>query len=200
MKQAEQALRRFQESNKTVVLDAQLRAGLEAAAQVRGQIAAAEVQLEVMRAFATESNPQVMQQKRQIEEMKRQLAQMQYSRGLDLPSESANPGQRRQEFYVPTAKVPELGIELARLTRDVKVQETVFTVLTQQYEQAKIAEARDTPTVQLLDKAVPAERKSKPKTRQNMAIAGALSLFVGIFLAFFLEYLERIRRQGAAAA
>jgi len=127
--------------------------------------------------------------------MKRQLAQMQYSRGLELPSESANPGQRRQEIYVPTAKVPELGMKLARLTRDVKVQETVFTVLTQQFEQAKIAKARDTPTVQLLDKAVPAERKSKPKTTLNMAIAGALSLFVGIFLAFFLEYLERIRKQ-----
>ena len=195
LKQAEETLRRFQESNKTVVLDAQMRAGLEAAALVKGQIAAAEVQLEVMRTFATENNPQVVQQKRQIEEMKRQLAQMQYSRGLELPSESANPGQRRQEIYVPTAKVPELAIELARLTRDVKVQETLFTVLTQQFEQAKIAEARDTPTVQVLDKAVPAERKSKPKTRQNMAIAGALSLFVGIFLAFFLEYLERIRKQ-----
>jgi uncharacterized protein involved in exopolysaccharide biosynthesis len=195
LKQAEETLRRFQESNKTVVLDAQMRAGLEAAALVKGQIAAAEVQLEVMRTFATENNPQVVQQKRQIEEMKRQLAQMQYSRGLELPSESANPGQRRQEIYVPTVKVPELGIALARLTRDVKVQETLFTVLTQQFEQAKIAEARDTPTVQVLDKAVPAERKSKPKTRQNMAIAGALSLFVGIFLAFFLEYLERIRKQ-----
>jgi uncharacterized protein involved in exopolysaccharide biosynthesis len=195
LKQAEEALRRFQESNKAVVLDAQMRAGLEAAAQVKGQIAGAEVQLEVMRTFATENNPQVVQQKRQIEEMKRQLAQMQYSRGLELPFESANPGQRRQEIYVPTVKVPELGIALARLTRDVKVQETLFTVLTQQFEQAKIAEARDTPMVQVLDKAVPAERKSKPKTRQNMAIAGALSLFVGVFLAFFLEYLERIRKQ-----
>jgi uncharacterized protein involved in exopolysaccharide biosynthesis len=199
LKQAEETLRRFQESNKTVVLDAQIRAGLEAAALVKGQIAAAEVQLEVMRTFATENNPQVVQQKRQIEEMKRQLAQMQYSRGLELPSESANPGQRRQEIYVPTVKVPELGIALARLTRDVKVQETLFTVLTQQFEQAKIAEARDTPTVQVLDKAVPAERKSKPKTRQNMAIAGALSLFVGIFLAFFLEYVERIKQQTTPA-
>jgi len=195
LRQAEESVRRFQENNKTVVLDAQLRAGLEAAAQARGQIAAAEVQLELMRSFATENNPQVIQQKKQIEEMKRQLAQMQYSRGLELPSESANPGQRRQEIYVPTAKVPELAIELARLTRDVKVQETLFTVLTQQYEQAKIAEARDTPIVQVLDRAVPAERKSKPKVRQNMAIAGMLSLFVGIFLAFFLEYFERMRVQ-----
>jgi len=73
-------------------------------------------------------------------------------------------------------------------------------LLTAQYEQAKIAEARDTPTVQVLDKAVPAERKSKPKTTLNMAIAGALSLFVGIFLAFFLEYVERIRKQQTASA
>jgi uncharacterized protein involved in exopolysaccharide biosynthesis len=56
------------------------------------------------------------------------------------------------------------------------------------------------PTVQLLDKAVPAERKSRPKTVLNMAIAGALSLFVGIFLAFFLEYVERIRKQEQTAA
>jgi uncharacterized protein involved in exopolysaccharide biosynthesis len=84
-------------------------------------------------------------------------------------------------------------MEYARLMREVKVQETVFTLLTQQFEQAKITEARDTPTVQLLDKAVPAERKSKPKAVLNMAIAGVLSLFIGIFLAFFLEYLNRVR-------
>jgi len=94
---------------------------------------------------------------------------------------------------VPFPKVPELGTELARLVRDVKVQETVYTLLTQQYEQAKIAEARDTPVVQVLDKAVPAERKSRPRPFLNTAIAGTLSLFVAIFLAFFLEYLERMR-------
>ena len=60
LRQAEESVRRFQESNKSIVLDAQLRAGLEAAAQVRGQIAAAEVQLELMRSFATENNPQVI--------------------------------------------------------------------------------------------------------------------------------------------
>jgi uncharacterized protein involved in exopolysaccharide biosynthesis len=84
--------------------------------------------------------------------------------------------------------------------REVKVQETVFSLLTGQYEQAKINEARDTASVQVLDRAVPAERKSKPSVRLNMAIAGALSLFVAIFLAFFLEYVTRIRKQEAAPA
>ena len=173
---------------------------IEEVARVKGQIVAAEAQLEFIRAFSTESNPQVLAQRRQVEEMKRHLAQMQYGQGMDLPSESKNPGQARKDFQVPFTKVPELGMELVRLARDVKVQETVYGLLTAQFEQAKINEARDMPTVQLLDKAVPAERKSKPSVRLNMTIAGTLSLFVGIILAFFLEYLERIRKQEGAAA
>ncbi len=79
-------------------------------------------------------------------------------------------------------------------------QETAYHLLTQQFEQTKIREARDLQAFLVLDKAVPAERKSKPKTTLNMAIAGALSLFVGIFLAFLLEYLKRVHRQEAARA
>jgi uncharacterized protein involved in exopolysaccharide biosynthesis len=200
LRRSEEALRRFQENNKAIVLQEQSRTAIDAAARARGEIAATEVQLEALRTYATEGNPQVVQLKRQIEEMKRQLSQMEYGRGMDLPSTSANPGQSRGEFHVPFSKVPELGMDLIRLTREVKTQETVFNLLTAQLEQAKISEARDTPTVQLLDKAVPAERKSKPNTSLNLAIAGALSLFIGIFLAFFLEYLDRIQMQESKPA
>jgi tyrosine-protein kinase Etk/Wzc len=194
LRQAEENLRRFQETNKAIVLTDQSKAAIEGAAQARGQIAASEVQLEAMRAFATENNPQVVQLRRQIAEMKRQLGQMEYGKGLELSAANPTGNQGRREFHVPFTKVPELGMELIRLTREVKVQETVFGLLTAQFEQAKIAEARDTPTVQVLDRAKPSERKSRPITTLNMAIAGALSLFIGIFLAFFLEYLERTRR------
>ena len=79
------------------------------------------------------------------------------------------------EIVVPFARVPRVGLDLARLTREAKVQQTVFELLTQQYEQAKIAEARDSPIVQVLDRAVPAEWKSKPKTTLNTALGGAIS-------------------------
>lgn len=200
LRAAEEALRRFQENRKAIVVQEQARSAIESAALVKGEIIAAEAQLEFLRTFATENNPQVLQQKRKVEEMKRQLALMQYGQGLDLPSESPNPGARRREFHVPFTSVPEVGMEYLRLAREVKVQETVYGLLTAQFEQAKINEARDTPTVQLLDKAVPAERKSRPKTVVNMAIAGAVSLFVGMFLAFFLEYVDRMRRPRAASA
>ncbi len=193
LRQAEETLRHFQEANRTVVLQEQSKGIIDSVARLRGEIIAAEVALESLRAYATENNPQVVQQKARVEELKRQLAQMQYSKGEELPSETKQPGQRRQEITLPVARVPELSMEYVRLMREVKIQETVFTLLTQQFEQAKIAEARDTPIVQLLDKAVPAERKSKPKTVVSMAIAGVLSLFVGVFLAFLLEYVDRMR-------
>jgi uncharacterized protein involved in exopolysaccharide biosynthesis len=195
LRQAEEAFRKYQESNKVIAVREQSKSAIEAAAGIKGQLAAAEVQLEVLRLSATETNPQVIQQKRQIDELKRQLAQTQYGRGIDLPAEGPNPGQTRREFHVPFAKVPELEMEFLRLTREVKVQEAVFATLTQSYEQAKIAEARDTPVVQLLDKAIPGEQPSKPRTRLNMAIAGALSLSLGVLLALFLDYLDRIGRR-----
>lgn len=199
LRQAEDALRRFQETHKAIGVQDQAREGILETSRLRGEVIAAEVILEALRGYGTENNLQVLQQKARVEELKRQLAQMQYSVGRDLPSETRQPGQGRQDFSIPAVKVPEISMEYGRLFREVKIQETVFGLLTQQFEQAKITEARDTPLVQLLDKAVPAERRSKPQIKLNMAIAGGVSLLVGVFLAFFLEYLERLRRLGRSA-
>jgi tyrosine-protein kinase Etk/Wzc len=200
LRRAEEALRQFQDKNKVIALQEQARGAVETTAQLKGEIMASEVQLEVMRKFATDANADVIKLKRRIEEMKRHLAQMQYGQGWVLPAENRNPGEPRSEIHIPFVQVPELGLELARLTRDVKVQETVYTFLTQQLEQAKIAEARDTPTVQTLDKAVPADRKSKPKIKLSMAIAGLTSLLAGILLAFFLEYLAGVKQSSLPQA
>ena len=102
-------------------------------------------------------------------------------------------GDMSNSMRLPATRVPQVGLELARLTRDVKLQETIYTLLTQQLEQAKISEAQDMPVVQVLDRAVPAIHKSKPKIKLNMALAGAVSLFLGVFLAFVLEYIQRQR-------
>jgi uncharacterized protein involved in exopolysaccharide biosynthesis len=102
-------------------------------------------------------------------------------------------GDMANSMRLPANRVPQVGLDLARLTRNLKAQEAIYISLTQQLEQAKISEAQDMPVVQALDPAVPAIHKSKPKIRQSMAFAGAVSLFVGIFLAFFLEYIQRQR-------
>jgi uncharacterized protein involved in exopolysaccharide biosynthesis len=176
------------------VLQEQTRGAIEAAARLKGEMMAAQVQLQVMRNFATDANPELVALRRRIEEMNRHLTQMQYGDG-----EARQPVDRgeRRDFTVPFARVPELGLELARLTREVKIQETLVTLLTQQVEQARITEAKDLPIVQVLDQAVPADRHSRPRLGLNLIISGATSLFCGIFLAFVVEYVQGTSRRSA---
>jgi uncharacterized protein involved in exopolysaccharide biosynthesis len=188
----EDGLRRFQERNRAVVLQEQTRGAIEAAARLKGEIIASEVQLQVMRQFATEANPEVLALRRRAEEMKRQLAQMEYGDGVPRPQ--AAPMGERRDFTVPFAKMPEVGLELARLMRDVKIQETLVTLLTQQLEQARISEAKDLPIVQVLDHAVPSERHVKPRVRVNLVVSAIASLLAGIGVALLLQ---RVRRPPA---
>ena len=188
----EQALRSFQERNRAIVLQEQTRGAIEAAARLKGEIMAAEVQLQVMRNFATESNPEVIVLKRRIDEMSRQLAQMQYGDGTSRLEASS---RERRDFSVPFVRVPEVGLELARLTRNVKVQETLVTLLSQQMDQARIAEAKDLPVVQILDRAVPAERHVRPRVSLNLMIAAAISLFAGVILSLSFENLGGWRQR-----
>jgi uncharacterized protein involved in exopolysaccharide biosynthesis len=96
---------------------------------------------------------------------------------------------------MPLGMIPETGLELARMIREAKIQETIFTLLTQQLEQAKIAEAQNTPTVRILDRAIPPEVKSRPSVLGNTAIAGVLSLFLGVCLTVVIEIVTAGRRR-----
>ncbi len=187
MARAEEALRDFQAKNKTVAVEAQAKVMIEAAAIIQGQITAQEVQLQVMGSYLSPDNPDLARIRSNVEELKKQLATMgsgKDAKGI-LSSERLHPAM---------VAVPDLALQFGRLFRQVKVQETLFTLLTSQHEQAKIAEARDTPTVQVLDEAVPADKRTRPRILLNVAVAGVLALVIGIFLAFFLDYRARVRQ------
>lgn len=192
MAKAEDALRDFQAKNKTVAVEAQAKVMIEAAAILQGQITAQEVQLQVMGSYLSPDNPDLARIRSNVEELKKQLTIM----GSGKDGKGMVLGDR---LHPAMTNVPDLALQFGRLFRQVKVQETLFTLLTSQHEQAKIAEARDTPTVQVLDPAVPADKRSRPRLLLNVAVAGALSLVVGIFLAFFLEYRARVRQIATAS-
>jgi uncharacterized protein involved in exopolysaccharide biosynthesis len=180
----EDALKEFQTQNRTVAIEAQSKAMIEAAAMIQAQIMAQEVQLQVMGSYLSPDNPEVARVQSSINELKKQLQIM----------ESGKIGKNRtagDRLRPAITSVPALALEYGRLMRDLKVQETLYALLVSQYEQAKLTEARDTPTVQVLDPAVPAEKKSRPKISLNLLIAGMLSLLIGIFWAFVREALDR---------
>jgi tyrosine-protein kinase Etk/Wzc len=183
---AEEALKEFQTRNKTVAVDAQSKAMIEAGAQLQAQIAAQEVQLQIMGQYLWPDNPELGRVKSGLSELKRQLALLES--GKD--GKGMLPGHRLHPAMIT---VPGLALEYGRLMRELKVQETLYTLLISQHEQAKLAEARDTPTVQILDRAVPADEHSRPKILLNVLIAGLLGLTIGVLAALFRDNVERLR-------
>jgi tyrosine-protein kinase Etk/Wzc len=179
---AEVALRTTQEKTGMIQPDAQVQAIIANLAQMKGAIAAKEVELNAMRIFATSSNPDLMRAQEELRGLQAQLSKLEKSQ----PSKDG-------DFLVPTGKIPEIGVEYVRGVRNVKYHETIFEVLAKQFELAKIDEAKESTSIQLLDRAVPAERRSKPR-RAIITLEGIFGgLLLGIVLAFLREGYLRSR-------
>lgn len=186
---AEMDLKRTQEQTGLIKLDEQGRAIIEAVAHVRAQIAAKEVQIGAMRSFATEQNPDRIRAEAELTGLRQQLAK------LEQNSPSVHGGT-----FVPTGKVPEVGLEYVRRLRDVKYHETLFELFAKQYELARVEESRDASVIQVLDRAVPPERRTSPKRKMIVIFAGLAGVFAAVLSAFAHEAYERARSQPERAA
>ena len=185
LKKASEELVQYQEKYKAISLEEQTKTAIEKAGELKGKILAKNVELGVALQTMKSSNVYVVQLKKEIEELERQYNYLQYGDSLNL--------ENQREFYIPFADVPEVGLELANLMREVKVQETVWELLNQQFYHAKIQEARDTPTIQVLDEAVPPELRTKPKRKLLVLVGSFLTLMISIFWAFVSEYIDRVK-------
>lgn len=178
--QAEEALKAFQEEKGTVSISEEVTEVIKAAAELKARIAALEVQIGVMSSYTSPDHPDVVKKRLEIQELSKQYGLLEHG-GKDRSG-------------VSLADVPAVGLEFARLKREVIVQETLFKLLSEEYERARIAEAKEAPQVQILDSAVPPAKKYKPKVALNIFIAMITGLFLTTFLAFFQEYLRKIRQ------
>lgn len=180
---AENNMRSFQEKNRAVKLDDQSKAIIEALGTVKGQLIAKELELKVLLSYATPNNPYAEILKTQVEDLKGKLRELEDGKGTP-----GNPASR--DIFIPTSEIPGLMIQYARLLRDAKVQQTLYELLTQQYEMSRIQEAKDTPTVQVLDIAKVPQKKSKPNRTIIVLLSTITSVFFGVFLAILLEYIR----------
>lgn len=180
---AEVALRTTQEKTGMIQPEGQVQAIIASIAQLKGTIAAKEVQLNAMRTFATAQNPELLRTQEELRGLKAQLQKLE-------KSHSAKDG----DFMVPTGKIPEIGVEYVRALREVKYFETMFELLAKQYELAKIDEAKDASLIQVLDPAVSSERKSKPKRAMITLLGIFIGSVLGVLSALTIELYRRSRR------
>jgi tyrosine-protein kinase Etk/Wzc len=186
---AENALKKFQEDHRTVALDIEVQSAIETIAELKSQIILLEVKKGALASSSQFDNPYLYSINRELRELKKQLAKLEIG-GSQKDKEGFGIG-----FAVPISQLPEVTLEYARLLRNVKVQEAIFELLTQQYEQAKIMEVKDTPTVQILDRAGLPEKRSLPKRRQIVTLAALFSLILGVSVSFFQEWFDHLKKQ-----
>jgi tyrosine-protein kinase Etk/Wzc len=189
---AEQALKKFQEENNTLSLPEQTRVSVESAAQLMGELTTLRIQLGVMGKEMSPSHGAMVELKNKINQIDKVLREMKQGGGSRA---AGNVGM--DELLLPLEKVPELGLQYARLFREVKIQEAIFELLTQQYEQARIQEMEDTPTLQVLQKATPPVLKSRPKRAIVILVSVIFALIVSLLIILVQEYFARMRVHNA---
>jgi uncharacterized protein involved in exopolysaccharide biosynthesis len=156
-------------------VDAQGRSMIEVTARLRAQISAKEVQLGAMRTFAAEGNPELQRTQQELEALRRELGRIEGSPG-SVPGKGDTAGAS--------------GLDNLGRLRNVKYYEFLYELLARQYELAKIDEAKDATVIQVLDKAVEPDRRSKPKRTLIVIVTGLLAGLLAVLLAFVLEGLE----------
>jgi len=175
---AEKEFGDFSSKNTAVDIKEQAKAMVGAAATLQGEMIAAQSQLQGLKEIYTENNVRVRALRARIAELQAQLTKM-GGHYEDPAGESPDAG-KDDSLYPSIRKLPVLGVAFADLYRRTKVQETVFEVLTQQYEMAKVAEAKETPSVKVLDPPNVPERKSFPPRLMIMTMGMFAGFVVGI--------------------
>jgi uncharacterized protein involved in exopolysaccharide biosynthesis len=147
----------------------QLRVTVESAARLQGELIQARAELQGLEQIYTSENVRVKSLRARIGELEQEMRKINGGRA----------GGARDAFPYPSAKdLPALGVKWADLYRESKIHETVFEMLTQQYEVARIQEAKETPTAKVLDAAVIPE-KTLPRPWMVMLIGTLTSVILG---------------------
>jgi uncharacterized protein involved in exopolysaccharide biosynthesis len=180
---AEEAMKRTEISTGVLQVDSQAKALLESAAMLRAQAVAKEVQIQSMRSYATEDNPELIVAKRQLAELQAQINKL--------------AGKDPDEFIVSKGRAPEASMEYLRKLRDLKYNETVFELIAKQFELAKLDEARQGSIVQVADVAVPPDRKSSPHRSLIVVLATLLSFIAACGWCTFADAFQRMKNNPA---
>jgi uncharacterized protein involved in exopolysaccharide biosynthesis len=164
------AFSEFASKNTAIDISYQGKAMVEAAATLQGELMAAQSELRALEQIYTPSNVRVRSLQARITELRRQLQKLGGS-GSDDSS-----GSGTDQMYPSIRQLPMLGVPYYNLYRDLKINETILEVLTKEYEIAKVEEAKEVPSVKVIDIAGAAERRSGPP-RKLITLAGTLLSF-----------------------
>jgi uncharacterized protein involved in exopolysaccharide biosynthesis len=174
LESAEKNFSEFASKNTALDIQAQGKAMIEAGATLEGQMIAAETELQSLKQIYSNGNVRVRTMQARVNELQHQLEKL----GGKFDSATGSNAEPNQSMYPSIRKLPLLGVNYADLYRNTKLQEAIFETLTQGYELAKVEEAKESPSVKVIDPPNLPEKRSFPPR--------LLIIFLGTFLSFCL--------------
>jgi tyrosine-protein kinase Etk/Wzc len=170
---AELSFQQIQQNKGLVELDAQAKAMIESLAMLRAQVAAREVEVQALRSYSTERNPDLALAERQLSSLKEEAAQ--------LEQRSHSPGSA----VLGLGDVPGAGMEYLRAEHELKYRQTMFDLLLKQYDAAKLDESKDAAIIQVVEPAIEPDRKSSPQRALIVFLFAAAGFLAGAVPVLF---------------
>lgn len=170
---SEVKLMEFQKKNKTVSLPEQLTSSIESAAKLKAEIVSTEIEIGLLEPNSRPDNRTLLALKKKLSQLNEEYDK------FDIDSD---------DYLVAFSNVPELGMELSKLLRTVKIKNEVYLLLQQQYYKERIQENRDVPTIDVLDEAIPPEKKASPRIIYSTTLS---SLFILLLVSSFFIFREK---------
>lgn len=186
LEHAEVAFKQMQQGSRMIMLDAQSRTLIEGAAELRAKVAAKEVELQGLRAYSTEENPQVQIEEKELAALRSQESQM------DANSQGSYSG-------VGLSSVPDAELSYVRASRELKYQEELYDLLVKQYEGSRIDEAQEAPIVQVIEPAILPEVKSGPRRGFIVIASFFFGLIIGILIVLYRAWRSELDQSSNSA-
>jgi len=193
LKGAEDSMKVFQQKYGIYALPEQTESAIKAAAELKSESMAREVELGIAQRSFGEDNPKTEALRVQLAELNKKLQELKYGTADWYKAQSLS-------LFVPFKDVPELGTEYVRRYRELQIQNRLMEFILPLYEQAKIDEHKDTPVVLVLDRAIPPERKAKPKRTLIVLVLTTLALMTATAWAFVAEIYDREKERNSKVA
>jgi capsule polysaccharide export protein KpsE/RkpR len=196
LEHAQLELSEFSSKNTTVDIKEQTRAMVDSGARVQGELLVQQAGLQSLRQIYGDGNVRVKETEARIAALQKDMQQMTGSSAPLLAAGSgldgADPVEDKGELYPPLRQLPRLAVPYADLYRTVKVQEVIFELLTQQYEMARLEEAKDVPAISVIDAPGIPERKSYPPRLIFIVVLTFLSFSVAASLILLREVWSKV--------
>jgi tyrosine-protein kinase Etk/Wzc len=177
---AELAFQQVQQTKGLVQLDAQAKAMIEGLALLRAQVAAKQVEVQALRSYSTERNPDLALAEGELATLQAEVGQ------LEQRNHTSGSGE------LGLQDVPIAGMAYLRADHEVRYRQALFDLLIKQYDAARLDEAKDAAIIQVVEPAIEPDRKSAPKRALIVLFSMVCGFFGSCLLGLTLWWKELI--------